>query len=115
MIVQQLKDTVARLEAEQKTEVEREVQRVKREIIIPKHAEIDRGFQEALAELQKNYNAQMAEIQQKFTAERQALIEAGERKKNAFAENEINSAVAVVTANYTATIAALNQLIEKEG
>lgn len=113
MIVNVLKDAVARLEAEQKTEVEREVQRVKRDTIIPFNADIDKSLQGALAELQSNYTKQMQELQQKLQEERQALIDAGERKKNAFAEAEINGAIAVTTASYTAAIAELNQQIEQ--
>ena len=115
MISQHFQTAIAGLEAERKVETDREIQRIKREEIVPFNADADGKCQAAIAALQQKLNQQIAELQAQFAAQKQQIIETTEQRKNANAEACISAGIASISARYDNAIAELRKLLEKEG
>jgi hypothetical protein len=106
-------ETIAKIEATRQRNIEIAKQKAMQEQIIPFNCDIDNSLRDAIAELQTQHNTKIAQMQQAFEAEKQALAEAANSKKSAFAENTIATAVSVINAEADTTIAKLREIASK--
>lgn len=107
-------NSIAQIEATRQRAVETEKQRVMQEKIAPFSRDIDVSLRDAISELQSQHNAKIAQMQQAFEAEKNALCEAANKKKEAYAETELASAISVINANADAAISHFKKFIVKE-
>ena len=82
-----------------------------REKVAPNNAEIDRSRTEALNARTARLNEDIAKLQAEFNAERQAMMEASEKKKSDFATQVIETETSIVKAEYEAHLNALRKQI----
>jgi hypothetical protein len=82
-----------------------------REKVAPNNAEIDRSRTEALNARTARLNEDIAKLQTEFNAERQAMMEASEKKKSDFATQVIETETSIVKAEYEAHLNALRKQI----
>lgn len=101
------------LEAEKQREFAVAKEKATREKIVPYNQEIDKKREEAIAVLQKQHNANIVAEQERFANEKQALIDAGEKKKADNASLVIATETSVVTIKYDKAIAKINAQIEE--
>jgi hypothetical protein len=106
-----LEQAIRSLEAEKQTVANAKKEEVTREKIIPFNQEIDRAREQAIAEKQQALNATILAQQEQFAKEKQAMIEAGEKKKSENANAVITSETYSVTVEYDKAIAKLNEQI----
>jgi hypothetical protein len=107
-----LEQAVKALEAEREREVEAIKQRVTREILVPYNKEMDEARDKAIAELQANLNSAIVAHQAQFTKDKQAIIDANEKKKDANATTVITSESYTVTVKYDKVISKLKEQIK---
>lgn len=111
MIKQILEQTVTSLENQKAREISTAKERVTREKIVPYNNEINQSRDKAIAELQASLNSQISALQKKFGEDKQALMEAGEKKKADFAEVTISTEVALVSEECDKAISKIKSLI----
>lgn len=102
-INQYLNEAIQKIENDKQREIQVAKEKVYREKISVHDAEIDQYKTNALAELQKQYESDRAEI-----------IKKSEENKQAYANNEVEIATALVIAQYDEKIKKLEELIIKE-
>jgi hypothetical protein len=107
-------ETIAKIEATRQRDIEIAKQKAMQEQIIPFNRDIDNSLRDAIAELQTQHNAKIAQMQQAFEAEKQALAEAANNKKSAFAETTIAASVLTINAEADTAIAKLRELVGEE-
>lgn len=113
MIKVYLEETVEKIKAERERQVAIVKEKVTREKIVPFNQEIDRAREKAIAELQSKLNSAIVAHQEQFAKEKQALIEAGEKKKTENANTVITTEIGVVTIEYDRAISKLNEQIQE--
>lgn len=111
MINQILEQTIASLENQKAREVATAKERATREKIVPYNTEINQSRDKAIAELQSKLNDKIATLQKEFAEEKQALVDAGEKKKADFAEVTISTEIAIVSDKCDKAIAHIKALI----
>jgi hypothetical protein len=111
MYKQVIDEAIAKIEATRQRDIEVAKQRTMQEQIIPFNRDIDNSLREAIAELQTQHNTKIAQMQQAFEAEKQALAEAANNKKSAFAETAVSTAVLAINAEADTAIAKLRELV----
>jgi exonuclease VII large subunit len=99
--------------AEKDRAVSAERDRVMREQVAPKVAEIEQSKTEAINALTTKLNQDIAALQQAFNAERTRYVEASEKKKAEYTEQAIATATAVITVEYDKAIANLEKQISE--
>lgn len=104
-------NAIAQIEATRQREIEVTKQRVMQEEIVPFNRDIDEKLREAIMEMQTRHNAKIAQLQQNFDEEKQALAEAAAKKKEAFAETAIATAITVINANADNAIAHFKKFV----
>lgn len=97
--------------AEKERAISVEKDRVTKEQIIPNNAEVDKFKAEAINALTTKLNQDIANLQNNFNAEKASIIEASEKKKSAFAEQAISTAVSLVSLEYDKAISDLDKRI----
>ena len=112
-IKQILENALKSIENEQERAVSLAKERVTREKIVPKNTEIDRSKTEAINALQAKLNQDIAKLQESFNSERNAIIEASEKKKAEYATSVIQTEISVVTLEFTNTMSALRKQIDE--
>jgi hypothetical protein len=113
MIKVYLEETVEKIKAERERQVAIVKEKVTREKIVPFNQEIDRAREKAIAELQSKLNSAIVAHQEQFAKEKQALIDAGEKKKTENANTVITTEIGVVTIEYDRAISKLNEQIQE--
>ena len=108
-----LEEAVRKLESDKAREVAVAKERVTREQIIPFNAEIDKARDAAIAQKQSEMSAQIAAHQEAFAKERQAYIDAAEKKKSDNAAAVIATETSLISAEYDKHIAKLNAQIQE--
>lgn len=108
-----LEEAVRKIESDKQRAVASIKEKVTREQIIPFNAEIDKSRDAAIAQRQAELNATIATQQEAFAKERQAYIDAAEKKKAENSMAVITSETAVVSAEYDRHIAKLNAQIQE--
>ena len=111
MIRQILEQTITSLENQKARDIATAKERVTREKIVPYNNEINQSRDKAISELQGTLNAQISSLQKKFGEDKQALIDAGEKKKTDFAEVTISTEVALVSEECDKAINKIKSLI----
>ena len=114
MINQILERAIAELETQKSRDVSAIKERTMREKIVPYNNEINQSRDKAIAELNAQLNSNIADIQKKFAESKQALIDAGEKKKSDFAEVTIATETAIVVEKYDKSISELKKMINQE-
>ena len=117
MSVQQIIENALKcIEAEKEKAINATKERVMREKVVPNNTEIDRLRTEAINARSTKLNEDIQKLQEEFNAERQAMIEASEKKKSDFAAQVIATEVSIVSVEYDNHIHLLNkQLSEFQG
>jgi hypothetical protein len=110
MIKTHLEEAVRKIEYDRERAIQIERDRVTREEILPYNQEIDKARDAAIAQRQGAMNEQIRSHQEAFSKERQEFIDGADRKKKEHAEMVLNSAVAVVSAEYDKHIGKLKAL-----
>lgn len=87
--------------------------RAMREEIIPRHGEINKARDEAIAKITETQNRKMAQIQESYNAEKQQIVEAAEKKKTEVTNSILECAVATETVKYEKIISTLEEQISK--
>lgn len=98
-------------EKERAIAIERE--RVTKEQIIPKNAELDQAKNSAINALTEKLNQDIANIQQRFSTEKATILDATEKKKADFANEAISTAISIVSLEYDREITALDKRISE--
>lgn len=98
---------------EKERAISAEKDRVMREQVTPKIAEIETSKNEAINALTTKLNQDIASIQQAFNVEKARYIEASEKKKAEFTEQAISTATAIVAVEYDKAIANLDKQISE--
>ena len=106
-----LEQTIKALEAERDREVSLVKDRVMREKIVPFNQDIDVAREKAIAELQSTLNGKIVALQESFAKDRQALVDAGEKKKQDNASMVLATETSVVTIAYDKAICKLKEQI----
>lgn len=104
-------EAISKIEATRQRDIEVAKQKAMQEQILPFYRDIDNSLRDAISELQAQHNAKIAQMQQAFEAEKQALAEAANTKKNAFAETTVATAVLSINAEADTAIAKLRELV----
>lgn len=112
-IKQHFQSALQNIIAEKDRAISIEKDRVNREQIAPKNAEIEQAKTEAINALTSKLNQDISSLQQQFNAEKTRYIEASEKKKTEFAEQAIATATAIVTVEYDKAIAYLEKQISE--
>lgn len=112
-IKQHLSNALANIKADKERSIAVAKETAMRETVAPKHAEINKARDEAIASITAKHNQKIAELQHAFAAEKQELVDAGEKKKNEFACSAIECAIATVNVQYEKAIFALEEQISK--
>lgn len=107
-------DAIARIEATRQRNIDVAKQKAMQEQVIPFNRDIDNALREAITELQNQHNAKIAQMQKDIEAEKQTLVEAANKKKAAYAETAISTAVVAINAEADTAIAKLRELVGKE-
>ena len=102
-----LEETLRKIESDKARAIASVKEKVTRELIIPFNAEIDKSRDAAIAQKQAEMNSNIASLQENFAKERQAYIEAAEKKKQENCTAVIATETAVITAEYDKHIAKL--------
>ena len=92
-IIKHLTNAKIQIKAEEEREIALVKDRIMREKIAPFNQEIDQARIKAEAELSTELNSQITALQQDFANKKQALFEAGEKKK----AEHLNSIMATET------------------
>lgn len=108
-----IENAIRTMEAEKTQTLNTLKDRVLREKIMPKNAEIDSAREKAIAELVVVRDREISEIQARFAVQRQELIDAGEKKKGDFATETLAIETAIVSAKYDASLARLREQLEQ--
>lgn len=106
-----LEQTVKALEAEKEREISTVKDRALREKIAPFNQDIDVSREKAIAELQTTLNGKIVALQENFAKDKQALVEAGEKKKQDNASMVLATETSVVTIAYDKAICKLKEQI----
>lgn len=101
------------LEIEKDREIATVKDRVTRERILPFNQDIDNAREKAIQELQSKLNSDIIARQEKFAKEKQALIEAGEKKKKDNAEMVYATETSTVALAYDTAIRECEEKIAK--
>lgn len=112
-IKQHLESALQNIKAEQERAISIAKEQTMRENVIPKHTELNRARDEAIAKITDNYNQNVAKLQAKFNAEKQEVVDAAERKKEEVTNSMIECAIATVKVGYDKTIINLEEQIAK--
>ena len=112
-IKQHYETALKSIESEMERAIAIAKERVTRERIVPNNAEIDNSRAAAINAITTKLNQDIAKLQENFNAEKQAIVEASEKKKAEFAANTIATETSIVSAQYTAAMNELKNAISK--
>jgi hypothetical protein len=110
-IKQHLQNALVGIKADKDRAVGMAKEKAMRESIIPKHTEINKARDEAIAKITEHHNAKVAELQEHFNAEKQEIVAAAEKKKTEVTNSMIECSVATVNVEYDKAIATLEKQI----
>jgi hypothetical protein len=108
-----LEQVIKNLEAEREHETNIIKEKVMREIVSPFNRDMDVSRDKAIAELQQKLNNSISALQEQFAKDRQAIIEANEKKKADNATAVITTESYSVTVQYDKAIAKIKEQIEE--
>lgn len=112
-IKQHFENALKNIEADKERAIATAREKVTREKIIPNNSELDRLRAEAINARTAQLNQDIAKLQETFASERQAIIEASEKKKTDFANQVISVEIAVVEQEYNNAITVLKKQISE--
>jgi hypothetical protein len=114
MAIKQYFETALRgIEQERERAISVAREKAMREKIVPNNATIDASRTEAINALTANLNKEISALQEKFNIEKQAIIEASEKKKSEFATATMETEASIVSVQYDAAINALKKQISE--
>ena len=106
-----IESNIRTLENEKKQAVDTIRETVYREQIVPYNREIDTARDKAIAELNAQLNADIAALQAKYGNDKQAIIDAAEKRKAENAESVIATETYMVANQYDKIIASQNDIL----
>lgn len=106
-----IESNIRTLENEKNQAVSAIRETVYREKIIPFNREIDSARDGAIAELTTQLNADIAALQTKYATDKQAIVDAAEKKKAENAESVIATETYMVANQYDKIIASQNDIL----
>lgn len=112
-IKQHFQAALQNISAEKERAIAMEREKVMREQVTPKNAEIEHSKNDAINALTTKLNQDIASLQQAFNDEKNRYIEASEKKKSEFMSQAIATATAVITLEYDKAIATLEKQISE--
>lgn len=114
-IKQHLQNALAGIKADKERAIATAKEKTMRENIVPKHNELNKARDEAIAKITETHNSKIAEMQDRFNADKQEFINATEKKKAELTNSMIECAVATVNVEYDKAIATLEKQIADAG
>lgn len=114
-IKQHLQNALSGIKTDKERAIGMAKEKAMRESIVPKHTELNKARDEAIAKISADHNAKIADLQEHFNNEKQEIINATEKKKAEVANSMIECAVATVNVEYDKAIATLEKQIAEAG
>lgn len=109
-IKQHIENAIKNIEAEREREIAVVKDRVTRDKIVPNNAEIERHKTDAINALTQKLNENISQLQQQYAADKNAIVEASEKKKSEFAQTVIQTETSVVRLEYDNKIKQLTDI-----
>lgn len=111
-IKQHLENALRSIETDKDRAIATAKEKCTREKIIPHNADVDRSLNEATNALTAKLNQDIAKLQETFNAEKQAMIEASNKKKTEYASQIIATETSIVAMEYDKAVAELRKQID---
>lgn len=112
-IKQVYESAISKLEQQKNVELQSLRQKVLQEKILPFNAEIDKAYQTAVQKLSDEMNKKIVELQNQFARDKEALMQAGNKKKADNQESILASETSALAYLYDSSISELKKQIDK--